>query len=284
MNLIKVWGRETKVESMGKLLSMYEQHCTSIHKHEKLKEVLYVLDGLVYIQTGEQPDQLVGDWFGNNEYIQIPPGKWHRIIALKDSTIVEFSTERDDDDVVRHADGGKISPETFRTYLSKYYQHANRERILSIEEARITAEMLHKEGRNIGFCSGCFDLMHLGHVELLSQAKGRCEVLFVGVHDDISSRSLKGQPIVKEIGRMGMVVANRFVDYVVPAGGNTCADIIEAIKPNLYFITADVGVKTPEAKVAESCGAVVDVIDILEGYSTTAVLKSILDRLPKKAK
>lgn len=280
----KTWGFEDELyngEYCGKRIVVWEQHRSSIHKHEKKDEVLMVSNGLIYFEAGMDPENMSGAWMKDNERIRLAPGTWHRFTGMIDSQIFETSTHHEDADSIRHVTGGKVGEDEFRVLLSSYVKHENQDRILTVQAARDIADCLHAAGRNVGFCNGCFDLIHLGHVELLRHARMRCEVLFVGVNSDRSVRALKGthRPFVDEIGRMGMVESVRFVDYVVQAHELNCVDLVRAIRPNIYVTTTEHGTNGPEAKEVISAGGKVDVIDMIRGFNTTSIAKTVMSKV-----
>ncbi len=281
----KNWGYEDLIvntnEYCGKRMVIYEGHRCSVHMHKVKDETLLVAGGLLWFETGSsggnEPDRLTGIWMQDNERIRITPGLWHRFTAMRDTTIMEFSTHHEDFDSYRHVIGGQVGDAEMRKLLSVYFKHENQNRIMTPDRAMVIASSYRCEGRKIGMVNGCFDLMHLGHVELLRQARSRCEILFVAVNSDASVNKLKGKsrPFVDEIGRMSMVEANRFVDYVVEANDQTCVDIVNAIKPDVYITTSEYGANGPEAKEVIKNGGVVEVIDMLKGYNTTAIAASV---------
>lgn len=96
--------------------------------------------------------------------------------------------------------------------------------------------------RPILFTNGCFDLLHIGHIRLLRQAKyayALCPVVVVGVNDDKSVTELKGpdRPFVPLMERMEMLAALTYVDYVVPfSNGNIgLLELIEKLKPDILL-------------------------------------------------
>jgi rfaE bifunctional protein nucleotidyltransferase chain/domain len=276
----KNWGFEDEIvnrEYCGKRMIVYEKHRCSIHKHVKKDEVLMTASGLLWFEYGSTPEKMTGVWLRENERIHVAPETWHRFTALRDTVIMEFSTHHEDSDSIRHVTGGKLSEDEFRSLVLSFYRHENREIVLGIEQAKLVAESLRNDGRLIGLCNGCFDLMHLGHVELLSQAKNRCEVLFVAVNSDESVKALKGQarPFVNETGRTGLVASNRFVDYVVQASAPTCVNIVQAVRPHVYVTTSEHGNSGPEAKEVLKLGGTVEVIDVIKGFNTTALAATI---------
>lgn len=275
-------GDDSTVDYCGKRMLVRDQHRSSIHRHGNKDEVLLIgnEEGILYFETGQNPDEMNGMFMRFNDKIRVRPGTWHRFSALRDTYIYEFSTHHDEADTERKLPGGRIDDDHYRDLMTCFYKEENDNRILTPEAAGVIAAALHKENRVIGFCNGCFDLMHLGHATLFAQAKDRCDVLFVAVNTDEAIRKLKGpgRPFSDERGRIGMVASNRSVDYVVICQQDTCVDAVDAIKPNVYVTTTQYGDRGPEAKRAVANGGTVQVIDLVDGFSTTAIAKKILGK------
>lgn len=273
----KNWGHEELIvntdQYCGKKMLIWEQHRSSIHKHNVKDEVLMVESGLVWFETGDDPEHMVGQWMSDNQRIRLLPNTWHRFTGMRDSMLLEWSTHHEDSDSIRHSKGGKISDDEYRAMAESFIRFENQDRILTPERAGAIASALRAEGRSIGMVNGCFDLLHLGHIELLRQARTRCEVLFVAVNSDNSVKSLKGKnrPFVDEIGRMGAVESIRFVDYVVEAHETTCVNIVKAIKPDVYCTTTEYSDSGPESKEVLKLGGTVEVIEMIKGYNTTGI-------------
>lgn len=284
MITMKSWGFEDELvnaDYCAKRMLLKEQHRCSIHRHPMKDEVLIVGSGLVYFEAGPNPDAMVGTWMQEPDRIRIKPGIWHRFTGIRDSIILESSTHHHDSDCDRHATGGKIGDDEFRSMLVAYYKHDCGSRILTVGEAKVIAEAIHKEGRTVGMVNGCFDLLHLGHVELMRQAKACCEILFCAVNSDASVVRLKGpsRPFVNEAGRCGMVAAIRYVDYVVMAEETTCLNVVDAIGPNVYVTTAEYGDTGPEAREVAKRGGKVEVIGMLAGgYNTSKIATKVAKR------
>jgi rfaE bifunctional protein nucleotidyltransferase chain/domain len=282
MIIAKPWGYEDKICRSGRKLVFNEQFCTSIHKHS-VEETILVDSGLLIVDSGPDPENFVSRIFvEDNARLTTAAETWHRFIALRDSVLIDF-TNREDSDVIRHANGGRISDEEFRTYLTTVTKLHEQDRVMTAERAGAISMAIHSAGHTVGFCNGCFDLMHLGHVELLRQAKTRCDYLFVGVNTDASTKLLKGdsRPFVDEVGRFAMVESCRFVDYVVEAPDKTCVALISKIKPDVYITTSEYGTAGVEAKVVLSQGGKVDVIEMINGYNTTKLAMSVAGKRGK---
>lgn len=155
---------------------------------------------------------------------------------------------------------------------------------LTIQQAIQQAEMCRLKGKKIVFTNGCFDILHLGHVSYLAQAADLGQVLFVGINDDHSVRGLeKGadRPINSEDARATVLSALGMVDHVIVFTEPTPLALIEAIKPDVLVKGADYDATTDDPrnpryivgkKEVESWGGIVNTIQMVEGYSTTAIL------------
>ncbi len=152
-------------------------------------------------------------------------------------------------------------------------------KILSGEKLERTLALWRFQQKKIVFTNGCFDLLHLGHVDYLSKAKDEGDVLVVGVNTDRSVKLLeKGQnrPITDEVSRSVLVAALHFVDAVVLFDEETPYRLIEKVQPDVLVKGSDykpeeiVGYDIVKAK-----GGKVVTVDLLPGYSTTAIEKKI---------
>jgi D-beta-D-heptose 7-phosphate kinase/D-beta-D-heptose 1-phosphate adenosyltransferase len=92
-----------------------------------------------------------------------------------------------------------------------------------------------RRGERVVFTNGCFDLLHIGHVRSLAQARGLGDHLIVGVNTDASVRRLKGagRPVVPARQRAEMLAALAAVDWVVLFGEDTPLRLIRAIRPDI---------------------------------------------------
>ncbi len=133
-------------------------------------------------------------------------------------------------------------------------------------------------GKTISFTNGCFDILHRGHIASLSEAAAEADLLVVGVNSDSSTKRLKGEgrPVNDEQSRALLLASLLIVDAVVIFNEDTPLELIKAIKPDVlvkggdYSIDQIVGAK----EVMESGGRVV-INPIVEGFSTTGILKKI---------
>ena len=133
------------------------------------------------------------------------------------------------------------------------------------------------KGKRIGFTNGCFDLLHPGHIHLLSQAALHCDHLIVGLNSDASVQRLKGsnRPVQKEQDRARSLAALPFVSAVVLFADDTPQTLIETLSPDILvkggdYVAEDI---VGYAHVTRTGGQVV-IIDTLPGHSTSSFLKT----------
>ncbi|MFM8431449.1 MAG: D-glycero-beta-D-manno-heptose 1-phosphate adenylyltransferase [Bacteroidota bacterium] len=151
-------------------------------------------------------------------------------------------------------------------------------KILPLAEIRHTVARLRFKGKKIVFTNGCFDILHLGHVDYLAKAADEGDVLFVGINTDESTTRLKGpsRPINDEIQRSILIASLHFVDHVVLFGEDTPLDLIKSIEPDVLVKGADYQIeKIVGADFVISLGGTVKTIEFLPGYSTTAIVNKI---------
>jgi len=140
---------------------------------------------------------------------------------------------------------------------------------------------LADSGRRVVLGTGCFDIMHSGHLYFLEQASEQGDVLVIGVNSDRSVREIKGtdRPIVGELARATLVAGLRCVDHVFVYDGTVADDQIRELRPDVYVTGAEsVDGYPSELAAAREIGARVYVIDRLPDHSTTLVVGLVLGR------
>ena len=145
------------------------------------------------------------------------------------------------------------------------------------EIPRIVAP-LKKMGKKVVFTNGCFDILHVGHVRYLRQAKALGDVLVIGLNRDRSVKHLKGsgRPVTNETERAEVISALDAVDYIVLFGERTPDKLIHVIRPDFLVKGGDwkkediVG-----ASFVESYGGKVLPLRFVKGYSTTNLIERI---------
>lgn len=136
----------------------------------------------------------------------------------------------------------------------------------------------HRKGYKVGFTNGCFDLLHPGHVSLLSQAKAACDRLVVGLNSDASVKRLKGptRPVQTEASRATVLASLASVDMVVIFGEDTPLDLIRQLKPDVLVKGADYTVDTVVgAADVTGWGGQVVLAKLVDGQSTTNTIKKM---------
>lgn len=134
------------------------------------------------------------------------------------------------------------------------------------------------QGKNIVTTNGCFDIIHAGHVRYLKQARELGDILIVCLNSDDSVKRLKGpsRPLNAENDRAEVLSSLCSVDYVIIFGGDTPIKILEQIKPDIHVKGGDYTEETlPEAKIIKEAGGRVEFIPLVEGRSTTNIIKRI---------
>jgi len=139
-------------------------------------------------------------------------------------------------------------------------------------------EELKENGEKIVFTNGCFDILHVGHIQSFREAKRNGDILIVAINSDNSVRSIKGQnrPIIPEGQRAEMLTAITDVDYVILFDEPDPLTLIVAIKPHLLVKGADwVSGTVIGQEVVESEGGKVLQVPLVKGVSTSDLIKRI---------
>jgi rfaE bifunctional protein nucleotidyltransferase chain/domain len=152
------------------------------------------------------------------------------------------------------------------------------DKIKSLPDACTTIQQWQARGEQVVFTNGCFDIVHLGHIDYLEKARAKGNRLIVGINTDASVQRLKGtkRPIVPEQARARMMASFEFVDLVVLFGEDTPKELIETLKPNILVKGSDYTVANiVGADFVLAQGGKVETIDLVEGYSTTQIIQKI---------
>jgi D-beta-D-heptose 7-phosphate kinase/D-beta-D-heptose 1-phosphate adenosyltransferase len=133
-----------------------------------------------------------------------------------------------------------------------------------------------KQGLRIGFTNGVFDLLHPGHLKVVSAARAACDRLVLGLNSDASVKRLKGKdrPVQNVEARAEMLAALEAVDLVVVFEEDTPEKLIGQVKPIVLVKGGDYkGTELPGQKVVEALGGEVVLIDLVPGHSTTSMVE-----------
>lgn len=157
--------------------------------------------------------------------------------------------------------------ETLQLIKNKIFQ-------LSAFHSQLSA--FRSQGMKVVFTNGCFDLLHRGHIEYLSKAADMGDVLVVGLNTDASVRRLKGEgrPVNNEEARALVLASLSFVDAVVLFDEDTPYELIKAVHPDVLVKGADYKVEDIVGyDIVTSYGGTVTTVPLVEGYSTTQLLR-----------
>jgi D-beta-D-heptose 7-phosphate kinase/D-beta-D-heptose 1-phosphate adenosyltransferase len=178
--------------------------------------------------------------------------------------------------VVRKIGVASVTPSELR--LSMHEQGQGGRGLLSRDEAVLVAREVRMRGERVVMTNGCFDILHTGHVAYLEEAKARGDRLLVAVNDDASVARLKGEgrPVNPLADRMAVLAGLASVDWVVPFGEDTPAELIGAVLPDVLVKGGDY---RPEeiagGPAVLANGGSVEVLSFHEGRSTTALIEAL---------
>ncbi|MDA9430591.1 D-glycero-beta-D-manno-heptose-7-phosphate kinase [Bradyrhizobium sp. CCBAU 51627] len=169
-----------------------------------------------------------------------------------------------------------VSAAELRRKILPHATLAAEEKVVSAPEV-LDAKLAEwkQEGLRVGFTNGCFDILHPGHVKVLTAARAACDRLIVGLNSDASVRRLKGadRPVQDERARAEVLAALEAVDLVVIFEEDTPIDLITRITPSVLVKGGDyTREQVVGHEVVEAAGGVVVLVDILKGFSTTALV------------
>ncbi len=155
-----------------------------------------------------------------------------------------------------------------------------RKKILPWAELSTWRAALRARGRKLVATNGCFDLLHLGHVTYLEQARNLGDALLVGVNADATVRQLKGpgRPVNAEADRAAVLAALESVDTVCVFSELTATRFLSIARPDVYVKGGDYTLETmnqEERRVVEQAGGRIVLIPFVPGKSTTELLGRI---------
>ncbi len=157
------------------------------------------------------------------------------------------------------------------------------EKVLTLDHLLARVSSWRSRGKRIVFTNGCFDILHIGHISLLAEARRQGDKLIVGINSDESTRRLKGpsRPMVSQRERAQILAALTAVDSVVVFEEDTPLPIIEAIRPDVlvkgggYTESNIVG-----AAEVRSWGGTVKIVPLVEGLSTAKIIAKAIGSAP----
>lgn len=151
-------------------------------------------------------------------------------------------------------------------------------KILSAEKASEQVRDWKNAGEIVVFTNGCFDILHLGHIDYLENARSLGDRLVVGVNTDNSVKRIKGnnRPVMDENSRVRVLAALEFVDTVILFDEETPYELINALKPDILVKGNDyLAENIVGADIVKKNGGKVVTLELVEGYSTSGIIEKI---------
>jgi len=133
-----------------------------------------------------------------------------------------------------------------------------------------------RQGLRVGFTNGCFDLLHPGHVRLLTEARGACDRLVVGLNSDASVKRLKGdgRPVQAQEARAEVLAGLEAVDVIAIFDEDTPVELIRRVRPKVLVKGADYRIdQVVGREMVEADGGEIVLVELVPGYSTTNLIK-----------
>jgi D-beta-D-heptose 7-phosphate kinase / D-beta-D-heptose 1-phosphate adenosyltransferase len=169
-----------------------------------------------------------------------------------------------------------VLPQELRRKMLPHATLAAEEKIVAVADLAARLDRWRDEQLRVGFTNGCFDILHPGHVKVLTAARATCDRLIVGLNSDASVKRLKGpeRPVQNERARAEVLAALEAVDLVVIFEEDTPIKLIEAILPSTLVKGGDyTHEQVVGHEVVAAHGGEVVIVDILQGHSTTSLVE-----------
>ena len=155
-----------------------------------------------------------------------------------------------------------------------------RSKIIAWDQLPAWRAALRASGKKLAVTNGCFDILHLGHVTYLENARNFGDALLIGVNSDAAVRGLKGptRPVNSETDRASVLAALQSVDGVCIFADTTATKFLAAAQPDFYIKGGDYTLETlnqDERRAVEAAGGKIILVPFVPGKSTTAQLEKI---------
>ena len=153
--------------------------------------------------------------------------------------------------------------------------------VKSINELIEIRDKLKKENKKVVLTNGCFDILHAGHVDYITKAKEKGDILIVAVNSDASMKRIKGtsRPIVPQNERAFIISSLKPVDYVLIFEEDTPYEVITKLVPDILVKGEDWSIENIVGKdIVEANGGKVETIKFVNNQSTTNIIKTVLER------
>lgn len=154
-------------------------------------------------------------------------------------------------------------------------------KIYPLSELKDIIEKEKRRGKKIILTNGCFDLIHVGHIRYLKEAKEKGDILIVALNSDKSVRKIKsqGRPILNERERAEIISSFYFVDYVTIFSETNVGKVLLTLKPDIHAKGSDYTPETvPEKDVVKQYGGKTEITGGPKIKSTSDIIKEIKNR------
>jgi rfaE bifunctional protein nucleotidyltransferase chain/domain len=158
--------------------------------------------------------------------------------------------------------------------------------LLTLEAAERLADACRAAGRRLVLANGCFDLLHVGHVRYLEDARRLGDCLIVGLNSDAAVRRLKGpgRPLVPAAERAELLGALRVVDAVVLFEDDTAAALVSRLKPDVHAKGTDYTAESvPEGAAVRAAGGRVAITGDAKAHATRDLIETIVTRFGRSS-
>ena len=155
------------------------------------------------------------------------------------------------------------------------------QKLISRDEIPTVFTNSFRENHELVFTNGCFDILHRGHIHLLTSAKELGDKLVIGLNTDESVKILKGEnrPVKDEITRAEILASLAVVDFVILFNEETPSELIQQVKPDVLVKGGDYKVEEIVGyDVVSSYGGKICTIPFLDGFSSSSLIEKIENR------
>ena len=154
------------------------------------------------------------------------------------------------------------------------------EKLITLAKLQPIVNRLKKQQKKVVWTNGCFDILHVGHVEYLERAKELGDILIVGLNSDLSIKALKGEkrPLFRELYRAKVLNAIEYIDYITIFNEQTPLKLLTLLQPAYYVKGGDYTIETIdqiERNAVKSYGGTIKIFPIVQGLSTSNIIKQI---------
>lgn len=162
-------------------------------------------------------------------------------------------------------------------FAQQFWNEAYLDKVLDPGEISMRISGMKAEGKVIVTTNGSFDLLHAGHLHTLYEGSKLGDVFIVALNTDASVQSYKGplRPIIPLKYRLQMMAALSFVDFVTYFNESDPRELLKKIEPNVHVNSAEYGDNCIEKEVIEAGGGRIQLIEKIDGLSTTEVIRKI---------